>query len=62
MTRNVVKYGCAVMARQPGAGIDIDLTRNLGLRTGLNGRFIRGDNGFDTNQFHFIVGVVFGRR
>lgn len=52
----------SAFAWQPGGGIDFDLTRNVGVRTGVNGRFIRdSDNGLATNEFQFVVGVVFRR-
>ena len=52
----------SAFAWQPGGGIDFDLTRNVGVRTGVNGRFIRDSgNGLDTNEFQFVVGVVFRR-
>jgi opacity protein-like surface antigen len=47
-------------AWQPGAGVDWDLNRNVGLRLGANGRFIHGDDA-TAKEFQVVVGLVFGR-
>ena len=48
-------------AWQPGAGVDIDLASNVGVRVGANGRFANTD-GETLKEFQFVAGVVFGRR
>ena len=44
---------------QPGAGVDAYFSRNVGMRFGLNGRFIQGDD-VTAKQVQVIVGLVFG--
>lgn len=46
-------------AWQPGAGVDAYFSPNVGMRFGVNGRFIQGD-GQTTNEFQVVVGIVFG--
>ena len=52
-------------AWQPGAGVDAYFSRSVGMRFGVNGRFIQaGSSGLgdsDTaSEFQVIVGLVFG--
>lgn len=52
-------------AWQPGAGVDAYFSRSVGMRFGVNGRFIQsGSNGLgdsDTaTEFQVVVGLVFG--
>ncbi len=47
-------------AWQPGAGVDWDVTRKVGLRFGANGRFIQGE-GETVKELQVVVGVVFRR-
>lgn len=46
-------------AWQPGAGVDAYFSRNVGLRFGVNGRFIQAE-GDSASEVQVIVGVVFG--
>ena len=47
------------LAWQPGAGIDAYFSRSVGLRFGINGRFIQAED-VTAKQFQVIVGLVFG--
>lgn len=48
-------------AWQPGAGVDAYFSRNVGLRFGINGRFIQAEE-VTAKEFQVIVGLVFGGR
>ena len=48
-------------AWQPGAGVDAYFSQSVGLRFGVNGRFIQGDD-VTAKQVQVIVGIVFGGR
>jgi Outer membrane protein beta-barrel domain len=48
-------------AWQPGAGVDAYFSQSVGLRFGVNGRFIQGDD-VTVKELQVIVGVVFGGR
>ena len=45
-------------AWQPGAGVDVDFSRHVGMRFGVNGRFIQGDNA-TVKETQVVVGLVF---
>ena len=45
---------------QPGAGVDAYFSRNVGLRFGVNGRYIQNDGDTTTKEVQVVVGVVFG--
>lgn len=44
---------------QPGAGVDAYFSRSVGLRFGINGRFIQGDD-VTSKEVQVVVGLVFG--
>lgn len=44
---------------QPGAGVDAYFSRSVGLRFGVNGRFIQGDD-VTAKEVQVVVGLVFG--
>lgn len=44
---------------QPGAGVDAYFSRSVGMRFGINGRFIQGDDA-TSKEVQVIVGLVFG--
>jgi hypothetical protein len=46
-------------AWQPGAGVDAYFSRSVGLRFGVNGRFIQAED-VTAKEFQVIVGLVFG--
>jgi hypothetical protein len=46
-------------AWQPGAGVDAYFSRSVGLRFGVNGRFIQTEE-VTAKQFQVVVGLVFG--
>jgi len=46
-------------AWQPGAGVDVYFSHSVGMRFGVNGRFIQGDD-VTAKELQVIVGVVFG--
>jgi hypothetical protein len=46
-------------AWQPGAGVDAYFSRSVGLRFGVNGRFIQAE-GETAKEFQVVVGLVFG--
>jgi hypothetical protein len=46
-------------AWQPGAGVDAYFSQSVGMRFGVNGRFIQGDN-VTVKEFQVVVGLVFG--
>jgi hypothetical protein len=46
-------------AWQPGAGVDAYFSRSVGMRFGVNGRFISAD-GDTVKEIQVIVGIVFG--
>jgi hypothetical protein len=46
-------------AWQPGAGVDVYFSRSVGMRFGVNGRFIQADN-MTAKEAQVIVGFVFG--
>lgn len=46
-------------AWQPGAGVDVYFSRSVGMRFGVNGRFIQGDN-VTVKEAQIVVGLVFG--
>ncbi|HET7697312.1 MAG TPA: outer membrane beta-barrel protein [Vicinamibacterales bacterium] len=48
-------------AWQPGAGVDAYFSRSVGLRFGVNGRFIQAED-LTAKEFQVIVGLVFGGR
>jgi hypothetical protein len=48
-------------AWQPGAGVDAYFSRSVGLRFGVNGRFIQGQD-VTAKEVQVIVGIVFGGR
>lgn len=52
-------------AWQPGAGVDAYFSRSVGMRFGVNGRFIKAGSGGSSDsetasEFQVIVGLVFG--
>ena len=46
-------------AWQPGAGVDAYFSRSVGVRFGVNGRFIQAED-VTAKEFQVIVGLVFG--
>ena len=46
-------------AWQPGAGVDAYFSPNVGMRFGVNGRFIQSD-GATGKEVQIVVGIVFG--
>jgi hypothetical protein len=48
-------------AWQPGAGVDVYFSRSVGMRFGVNGRFIEADE-VTSKEVQVIVGFVFGGR
>lgn len=48
-------------AWQPGAGVDAYFSRSVGLRFGVNGRFIQAEDA-TLKEFQVVVGLVFGGR
>lgn len=48
-------------AWQPGAGVDAYFSQSVGLRFGINGRFIQGED-VTAKEVQVIVGLVFGGR
>jgi hypothetical protein len=48
-------------AWQPGAGVDAYFSRSVGVRFGINGRFIQGED-VTAKEVQVIVGIVFGGR
>jgi len=48
-------------AWQPGAGVDAYFSRSVGLRFGVNGRFIQAED-ITAKQVQVVVGLVFGGR
>jgi hypothetical protein len=48
------------VAIAPGAGVDIMLSRNTGLRLGANFRLVNHENEWG-KVFQFVAGVVWGR-
>lgn len=48
-------------AWQPGAGVDAYFSQSVGVRFGVNGRFIQSED-VTTKQVQVIVGLVFGGR
>lgn len=46
-------------AWQPGAGVDAYFSRSVGMRFGVNGRFIQTDS-VTVQEFQVVVGLVFG--
>lgn len=47
------------LAWQTGAGVDVDFSRSVGMRFGVNGRFIQADD-LTVKEVQVIVGIVFG--
>jgi hypothetical protein len=47
-------------AWQPGAGVDAYFSRSVGVRFGVNGRFIQGED-LTAKEVQVVVGLVFGR-
>ena len=48
-------------AWQPGAGVDAYFSQSVGVRFGVNGRFIQGED-VTAKEVQVIVGLVFGGR
>ena len=48
-------------AWQPGAGVDAYFSRSVGMRFGVNGRFIQAED-ITATEVQVIVGLVFGGR
>jgi hypothetical protein len=47
------------LAWQPGAGVDAYFSRSVGVRFGVNGRFIQAED-VTAKEVQVIVGLVFG--
>jgi hypothetical protein len=47
------------LAWQPGAGVDAYFSRSVGLRFGVNGRFIQAEDN-TAKELQVVVGLVFG--